>query len=87
MLLKVQNKNYIHSRQTQNWYLFRLELCCLLYDLEMTSRCNDVIPDVITPCLILAPFNQKGREIFPSNSTPLHISPPLSSHVLMTNCR
>ena len=38
MLLKVQNKKYVCSRQTQNWYLFRLELCPLLYDL-----CSDVI--------------------------------------------
>ena len=33
MLLKVQNKKYVCPRQTQNWYLFRLELHPLLYDL------------------------------------------------------
>ena len=34
MLLKVQNIKYVSSRQTQSWYLFRLELCSLLYELH-----------------------------------------------------
>ena len=38
MLLKVQNIKYVSSRQTQNWYLFRLEIRSLLYELH-----NDII--------------------------------------------